>query len=101
MLQYLRIQNVTTAFYIAQFDDEPHDLTSVKIIFTTKHEQMIAVNNVSLVISDLGSTARVIEDYNLNGMLARSVSLNWLPFLLLEDCEPDVSAIEQCQIIFH
>ncbi len=77
------------AFYLVYQDQN----SKPKLIFTAKHQEKIAVNDVSIVQLK-SSLVKLKVNYNLNGILAKSISLPWMPWLDLNDCDDQVSGTD-------
>ncbi len=73
------------AFYLMPEQNQPP-----KLVFTNKYEQRIAVNDIDIVEHSSGHVDLDIR-YNLTGLMAASVSLDWLPWRVHLDCDEQVS----------
>ncbi len=79
----MRRSNFTTAFYEIAYNEK------ASIIFTTKHEDKITLNPVTIHTSKNGFSIISIE-YNLQLTLLKGISLDWMPWLTLEGCDEKV-----------
>ena len=82
---------MTSAIYVCFWDAELLKLKNLVLIFTTKHENKIAVNPVELTVK--ADIVLMYVSYDLQGIEVKAVSLSWAPWLILSDCDEQVKKI--------
>ncbi len=69
------------------------------MVFTSKYDTEVVKNPVNLISSN--GRPNYVINYNLMGTIVKGVSLNWLPWLLLEDCDSQVNTYFAVSITLH
>ncbi len=85
--------NKTSAFYFAHQENGYDNLQTSDLVFTSKFYTKVVFNPVNIRKT---FTNRIYLDikYNLEGMVLRGVSLTWLPWLEIGDCNELVCRLE-------